>query len=337
MELGDLSQALHVVQGAHTRGSLREALDLSPEQILFNDVYMSVGPAPVTDDLSAWRSTRNRFIRENLSEQWDICSDSLADYDLTMQTERLGDATAVVVWVGRGLPEQLLLAWLVFFFDCLELDLSAIWVVQFENIPPRYPVIAIGFTSPEHIREFHPGPRQLNSEEVEELRRAWRVFTSHDPNDLATYVAGTSPMPSLLDAMSQLVDRYPDRRSGLNIWEEALLYYATEKAPRAVRAVGATMAYVGSERLDYVSDDYLFPRLMALGRSDLASPLIKITGSSQIMRVSKVTLTRFGQRVLAGEANHVEVNGIDDWVGGVHLSTAEGNVTFRDGDRLVLP
>jgi len=34
-------------------------------------------------------------------------------------------------------------------------------------------------------------------------------------------------------------------------------------------------------------------------------------------------------------ANHVTENGIDDWIGGVHLSS-EGTVIFRDGDSLLL-
>jgi hypothetical protein len=66
------------------------------------------------------------------------------------------------------------------------------------------------------------------------------------------------------------------------------------------------------------------------GRLRSRSPLIKITGSSQIMRVSRVTITPFGEKVLAGAANHVEANDIDDWVGGVHLSSAEGNIVYRD-------
>ncbi len=54
------------------------------------------------------------------------------------------------------------------------------------------------------------------------------------------------------------------------------------------------------------------------------------------MRECEVNLTSFGQKVLAGEANHVQENGIDDWVGGVHLS-AEGSITFREGDYLIHP
>ena len=49
----------------------------------------------------------------------------------------------------------------------------------------------------------------------------------------------------------------------------------------------------------------------------------------------EVELTSFGEEVSAGNTNNVYENGIDDWIGGVHL-TDEGYVTFRSGDSLVL-
>jgi hypothetical protein len=42
-----------------------------------------------------------------------------------------------------------------------------------------------------------------------------------------------------------------------------------------------------------------------------------------------------GQKLLAGESNNVLENGIDDWIGGVHLNDNEP-VTFRNGGVLTL-
>jgi hypothetical protein len=87
---------------------------------------------------------------------------------------------------------------------------------------------------------------------------------------------------------------------------------------------------------DPVGDGHLFSRLLALGSEELASPLVSFTGGTQTIRECTVATTAFGQKVLAGDTNNVQVNGIDDWVGGVHLSSAEGKFTFRDGNSLVL-
>jgi hypothetical protein len=85
--------------------------------------------------------------------------------------------------------------------------------------------------------------------------------------------------------------------------------------------------------LDWLGDMHLFHRL--IGMAAARSPLISVTGSRTAMRGCEVKLTSFGQDVLAGNANNVRENGIDDWIGGVHLS-AESHVTFRSGDSLIL-
>jgi hypothetical protein len=50
------------------------------------------------------------------------------------------------------------------------------------------------------------------------------------------------------------------------------------------------------------------------------------------MRETEVTVTETGKAVLNGGVNAVRLNGIDDWVGGIHLDSAGGEVWFqRDG------
>lgn len=335
MDIGDLNQALHVMGSGPIAGALAVALKLNSDQILINEDLIFVGPAPATTDLDLWRTTRQRFVGDLFNVPPGTSFNVYAENGLLMHAERLGEKDIVIVWIARDLPEQLLLAWVVFLFDHLELDLSKLRVVQFENLLQRQRVLTVGELSLENIQEFCPEPRQLNSEEADALRRAWQVYTSSDPSDLSQYAAEASPMPLLHQALCQLVYRYPDQQSGIGVWDAKLLHYTAEIGPKAARIIGSTMVY--AETLDHVGDTYLFRRLTALAYANLASPLISITGNARIIRGCEVKLTPFGEKVLAGEANHVEVNGIDDWVGGVHLSSAEGNVTFRDDGALVLP
>ena len=334
MDFSDFSRALHVVEGDSAGGSLKVALRLRSDQFLVNKDPISYGPAPATDDLSVWRATRERFIGDFFAQGPDFRFNKDDEIDLLMNAERLCKEDQVVVWVACTVPEQLLLAWVVFLYDRLKLDLSNLSVVQFEYLRPRERCYVMGELRHEYIHKFGPTARHLRSEEVEELRRAWRVYTSSDPADLSRYVADPGPMPFLHQAISQLVYRYPDLRSGISIWEQRLLRDTVEEGPETVSVVGHTMIF--SDTLDRVGDGYLFRSLIDLGSADLASPLVSITGDTRAMRFCEVELTSFGQKVLAGEANHVKENGIDDWIGGVHLS-AEGPVTFREGDALVLP
>jgi hypothetical protein len=244
----DLNRAMHVVGGDSAAGSLRIALHLSHDQVLVNEDLLSCGPAPATADLGVWRSARERYMREMHVESPDFSFGEYAADGLLMNAERLRQEPAIAVWAGLGLPDQLLLAWVVFLFDRLDLDLSKLAIVQFETLRPTQDVIALGELSPEDIRDYQPAPHQLNAEEAEELRRLWKVYTSDDPAAPSRYVAGSSPMPIAHRAISELLYRYPDVRSGLGVWDECLLRHTLDKGPAAARVIGYTLA---SRTLDW--------------------------------------------------------------------------------------
>ena len=333
MNASELGHALHVTASEAAAGSLRVALGLSRDQMLISEDPLSFGPAPATRDLGVWRAAREAFLRDMYIEWPGFTFDAGGSRGLLLNGERLAREASVVVWIAAGLPEQLFLAWLVFLFDCQELDLAKLRVIFFERLRPEQQVLGMGELRPQDIRDFRPAPRRLSAEEAAELRQAWRVYTSDDPADLAAYADGPSPMPGLRQAIGRLIYRYPDRRSGLGIWDARLLHNVLERGPRTIRVIGYTMGY--NETLDLADDSYLFYRLVGLGPADLASPLVSITGNGKIMRDSEVVLTGFGKQVMTGAANHVRENGIDDWIGGVHLS-AETGITFRQDDTLLL-
>jgi hypothetical protein len=86
---------------------------------------------------------------------------------------------------------------------------------------------------------------------------------------------------------------------------------------------------------DLVGDLYLFSRLLQLGNADLAHPLVKLSGNPDDVRSWEVVLTDAGEAVLAGRANAVELNGIDDWILGVHLDSRNGSVWYHKESTLI--
>ena len=224
-----------------------------------------------------------------------------------------------------------MLAQVVVLFDQLELDASRLRVAQVERPRSSEVTWAVYCFEPHQLQELSSTPRELHPRELQELRRAWKAYTSSIFTDLADYVAAEGCLPILHRAMKQLVYRYPDLRSGLSIWDERLLRNVEERGPSATRVLGYTIGY--NETPDWVGDVYLFRRLVALGDPSLASPLLSIKGSKWRLRECTAELTPFGESVLLGEASHVQTNGIDDWIGGVHL-TSGGPIVFRDGDEL---
>ncbi len=79
-----------------------------------------------------------------------------------------------------------------------------------------------------------------------------------------------------------------------------------------------------------INDDYLYFRLRQLSNHQNPQPLIKLEGNLTSVRETTVSLTEFGRSVVEGNASSYPVNPIDEWIGGVHLSSENGNIWFYD-------
>ena len=64
-------------------------------------------------------------------------------------------------------------------------------------------------------------------------------------------------------------------------------------------------------------------------------PLLIVAGEPRTLRGTSVQLTPDGEKVLAGEGNAVEWNGINDWIAGVHVDSDSGRVWFHKDRTLI--
>jgi hypothetical protein len=108
-----------------------------------------------------------------------------------------------------------------------------------------------------------------------------------------------------------------------------MLHAVDAAGPEVARIIGrALRSHDG--HLDPVGDLWLFWRLCRHAAESLPAPLVRITiGAGPGYRGIAATLTDAGRDVLAGRTNAATLNGLDDFVAGVHLSSAEGRVVFR--------
>ena len=335
MNTVQLSDALHIVDCKGTAGCLNVAHGLRAHQMLVNEDKLSCGPAPASDDLAQWRSIREDFLQP-LYKAYEppFSIEAHSRFGLLMNAAKLGEDWPVVVWVSTGLPEQLLLAWVVFLFDLQGFDPARLRLVQTETLRKGGTVDTMGMLRPQDYQDSCPPPRALTEAELAALRRAWKAYTSDDTADLLSFLAEPCPLPVLQRALRHLVYRYPDHRNGLGIWDEVLLRNTAAEGPRAAWIVGNTIGT--NEAGDVVTDAYLLYRLRRMADADLAAPLVSIAGDAHLCRGTEVRLTSFGEQVLAGEANAVAENGIDDWIGGVNLNGGTP-AAYRDGDSLIFP
>ena len=318
---------LHIAPGTAAGGSIKQALDLPDGSLLDNQDLLSCGPLHPLSTLDEWRRIREEYSRTLYSE-FQFSFDQF-DRDLLTNSKTVRKANSVTVWVGTGLAEQLLLAWMPQFFRLLEIDPQKLQVIQFSSDPGNGEEIqSVGILSPDKIKT-HPPAVSVGEEALARLDAAWAAVTATNPSQLVAFLsAGPGPLPFLERGILWLMYRFPDVETGLSALKMQLLELVAEKGPTAVKVIGFTMART-IDWLDWVGDAQLFAWLKGLGEPSLPHPLISLTGNVANMRETEVRLTDIGRSVLAGEVNVVTLNGIDEWVGGIHLDSTADRVWFQ--------
>ena len=308
-----------------------QAIHPKPEDVLVNDDVLSCGPLLLFRSVEQWTNLRGTYWDTVLPGDFSPPSQFNRDFLATLLDLR--DADSIVVWIGIGLAEQLLLAWIVHLlrFSGSQAQVS---VVQFTRAGKRnMDVWGLGLLNPEQIRE-HPPIEPLTADALTELNHCWAAVSSADPAQFLSVISnGPTCVPHFKSSLEQIIRRYPDHQTGLGRWDFELLKYTKEMGPKVTRVIGETAGL--NFDADLVGDPYLFWRLRRLGASDLAHPLVALSGDPYNMRDCEVAITEVGELVLAGRANAIELNGIDDWVLGVHLDSSQGSVWYRKRSTLV--
>jgi hypothetical protein len=260
------------------------------------------GPVPAVDD-DELREVRAGFLAVDAA--------TFEERDAALADGRDG---AYVLWFEADLYDQLQIAQI--------LDRLA----RLDVAPERITLICIG----EHIGFARfgglgelEGPQlaalparvavPLTAEAMELGRRAWAAFRAPDPRGLAAIVSSRSPVLRFLpEAFDRLAREYPSTRDGLSLTERRLL---AAVADGAVTAGSAFVRAAAREARPFLGDAWAYAAIDRLARAD--TPLLQ--AARPVGRTAAVSLTDPGRAVLAGNEDHVALNGIDRWVGGVHL------------------
>lgn len=157
--------------------------------------------------------------------------------------------------------------------------------------------------------------------------RAWSALRAPRPDGLAGLAsARSSELRFLAEAFDRLSREYPSTRDGLSLTERRILA-AVEGGDRADRVF---VRAARREARPYLGDTWSFAVMDRLARAPV--PLLSAEpDGAPVGPGSLVRLTDAGARVLAGREDHVALNGVDRWIGGVHLQGREVAWRFDEG------
>jgi redox-sensitive transcriptional activator SoxR len=236
----------------------------------------------------------------------------------------LRDGVEVVLWFEHDLYDQLQL------LDVLSLAHDAGVapdLVVVDSFPGKPSFRGLGELTADELETLWPQRHRAGAETLARAAEAWDAFRAPEPSALVEWASHDEPaLPFLAPALRRLLEELPAAGDGLSGTERHALtaIAAGSSTPR-----DAFLAAQDAERAPFLGDTWFYSALAELGvgpnrlvESTDGEPLPPAPplGDAQRFVALPLRLTEAGQKVLAGEANRVELLGIDRWVGGTHVT-----------------
>ncbi len=272
---------------------------LGGQVLIWRDVLHD-GPVPA--GLAFDELTRLRSIF--LGSVWpgSAPEESLAQRDATLA--RFEEHEEVVLWFEHDLFDQLQLIQILDWLHARSASATRLSMISVD----RY----LGNLTGDQLAALWPNRHTITAREFDLAVDAWRAFRAPDPIDLEALLRrDTSALPFLAGAMRRHLQQFPSVENGLARTEQQILELVEEGQNDFRKLFRADQQR--EERI--FMGDTSFARYIH-GLATCRRPLL-------IDEDGVYRITPTGREVLAAQADHVRLNGINRWLGGVHLSGTE--------------
>lgn len=312
---------IHITDGESAALSIGQT-GVPGEVLSWKDI-LHEGPVPQGMSLEELRIVRSRFIADS---GWDTYDEALSEF--ARRDRILAESLShneVVLWFGHDLFDQLQLIQLLDWFACQDFGATALSLICDAE--------CVGPSSAQRLRERFPGRHRISSSELKLGQKAWTSFRSPNPVTITELLTqDTSALPFLRGALRRHLQQFPSVKRGLSRSEAQILeaiadgvarlgniYIASHQKCEEVIFLGNTAFALYVERLSRIRE----PLILRSDGELMTSP--RGAADCRVFWTSEVKLTDAGRRVLEARNDHVKLNGVNRWLGGVHLSGHEAH------------
>jgi hypothetical protein len=285
---------------------------LGGEVLCWNDI-LHEGPVPEGLTLDELGPVRARFIASLAFGGYEESSLLKLFEERNRKLAAFASFQEIVLWFEGDLYDQLQLLEILDWFRPRSLNGTRLALITVDTY--------LGMLDPAHLKDLYPARHEVTPEELGLAERAWKAFRSPDPRGFARLLEeDTSALPLLRGALRRHLEQFPSVANGLSRSERQILEAAEDG-----RLNVAELFVEDQQREERIfAGDLVFFNFVR-NLADCRVPLIALTppeaseDSNLAFRKSAVRLTAAGRAVLANQSDHVRLNGIDRWLGGVHL------------------
>jgi hypothetical protein len=309
--MGTAAGLLHITNG-DAAASVIQAAGIGGDVLPWRDV-LHEGPVPAGLSLDALSRVRADFIAGEGWGEPEATRQAFFERDAALREYEAYDE--VVLWFEHDLYDQLQLIQLLDFFASQQPGRTRVSLLCNSEY--------LGNSTPARLAERFPQRTVVSDEQRAAGAAGWAAFRAADPSGLQPLADGAaSPLPFLPAALRRHLEQFPSLRNGLSRSEQQALE-ALSAAPRTLRDAYAAAHHQREEAVwlgDRTFADYV------LGMAAEPTPLVELDGAAEadfehtLARTAR--LTEAGREVMEARADRVRLNGIDRWLGGVHLQGA---------------
>jgi hypothetical protein len=322
-----MAEALHVSNGDATDVP---GTGLARRVIYWRDV-LHEGPVPDVAPAEL-RHVRAGYLASHYNADRAGTIRQITERDQAVEANRDGQ---YVLWFEADLYDQLQIAEILARLAGLRVPAEHVTLICIGEHAGIARFGGLGELTTDQLREL-PGTNacaRLTPAALDLATRAWAAFRAPTPAELPAIAATRlGELRFLGEAFDRLSREYPATRDGLSLTDRRVLAAvadgASEAGPACVRAMAR-------ETRPYMGDTTYFHRMDQMAQGP--HPLLRLDqpGRPTDMRTG-VDLTDTGARVLAGQADQIALNGIDRWIGGVHLQGHHVPWRWDDGTEAIV-
>jgi hypothetical protein len=320
---------LHIANGDSIAGTLAQS-SLPGEKVAFREDLTS-GPTPAGLSTKEWIRLRAEFLKQECEPPARDCLQGLTDQQAALESHWRDGET--VLWFGHDLNCQIHLINVLNLFNRLGPKANNVSLICIGEFPGIDRFICLGQLDAPKLESLFDSRREVTERELGLAARAWSAYSSNDPSDIEALLnIDTSALPFLAGALRLHLARFPSQRNGLGLIEN----WALQELSSGSQKFAPLFARFMSQYPAYGLGDAQFCDV--LNRlADCPEPLIRITGvptgsitESLGWDPVSAEITAVGLQVLAAEKDFVGLNGIDLWLGGVHLQSGKNDWRLDD-------
>lgn len=315
-------KTLHIVNGDSFGDKLR-ATGIDGEILVWRESLYE-GPIGMQMSDSALLSMRASYMNDRYGIPEDTFKSQTIEQEAKLDT-LTDEVDEVVLWFEHDLYDQLMLCYLLSRIDEVtrsSFQLSLICIDGFLGVDPFY---GLGQLTVNQILQLQGTWLPVSEEQHSLASKVWTAYSASEPLPMAALLEeDLSPLPFLKKALEAHIARFPSMQNGLSAIQRLTLELLVDEEVSPL----SLFQNLSEQASHYGLGDLQFFGILD-GLWHCEHPLIQVLGGDKLPRYNeawppqfenyRVKLTHMGKLILTCKQDHIFLNGIDEWIGGVHL------------------